>query len=61
VVTAALVAHTWAAPRPDAVALLTDALVLFPWDRRVLADGQWQPHPELAEALKLQGRSPEEA
>jgi hypothetical protein len=51
VVTASLVAHTWADPMPDHVALVTDALVLFPWDREVLVDGAWMPHPELEDAL----------
>lgn len=55
VVTACLVAHSWAKPMPDSVALVTDALVLFPWDRQVYLDGRWQPHPELAEALRAQG------
>jgi hypoxanthine phosphoribosyltransferase len=55
VVTACLVSHSWAEPMPDATALVTDALVLFPWDRRVYVDGKWQLHPELAEALRLQG------
>lgn len=54
VVTATLVAHTWANPRPDVIALVTDALVLFPWDEQVYQDGKWQPHPELVEALKHQ-------
>ena len=54
VVTAALVSHSWAAPRPDATALVSDALVLFPWDRHVLIDGEWRPHPELVEALAAQ-------
>ena len=52
--TAALYAHTWADPRPDYVALTSDALILNPWDREVLLDGQWTTHPELAAALKLQ-------
>jgi uncharacterized protein len=56
VVTASLVRHSWANPAPDASALITDALVLFPWDRRVLIDGAWQPHPELEEALRMQGQ-----
>ena len=55
VVTAALVAHSWAEPPPDVVALTSDALVLFPWDREVFADGRWQPHPELSAALMAQG------
>lgn len=54
VVTAALVRHTWANPAPDVVALTTDALVVFPWDRRVYVEGEWQLHPELKEALGLQ-------
>lgn len=55
VVTACLVAHSWATPMPDLVALVSDALVLFPWDRQVYAEGHWQPHPELVEALAAQG------
>jgi hypothetical protein len=54
VITASLVAHSWADPGPDVVALTTDALVLFPWDEQVYLHGRWQPHPEIAEALKLQ-------
>ena len=51
--TAALFAHTWAEPRPDWVALTSDALILNPWDREVLIQGKWATHPELAAALKL--------
>lgn len=54
--TAVLYAHTWAAPRPDYVALTSDALLLNPWDREVLVDGQFVTHPELAAALRLQRR-----
>ena len=60
--TAALYAHSWANPRPDYVALTSDALILNPWDREVLIQGRWATHPELAAALKLQrpaGPSPE--
>lgn len=57
VVTATLVAHTWAKPGPNVAALVTDALVLFPWDEQVYIDGKWQDHPERVEALRLQGRS----
>jgi hypoxanthine phosphoribosyltransferase len=48
VVTASLVAHSWADPMPEACALVSDAFVIFPWDRQVLLDGKWQPHPETA-------------
>ena len=54
VITASLIAHSWADPIPDVVALTTDALVLFPWDEKIFIDGKWQPHPELVEALKQQ-------
>ena len=53
VITACLVSHTWANPAPDLASKVTDSLVIFPWDKQVYQDGQWQFHPELAEALKL--------
>lgn len=56
VVTASLVSHSWASPAPDATALVTDALVIFPWDRLVYADGAWGPHPEMVAALAQQQR-----
>ncbi len=59
VLTACLVRHSWADPVPDFVALVTDELVIFPWNRQVYMDGQWQTHPELVEALRLQGRGDE--
>jgi hypoxanthine phosphoribosyltransferase len=52
--TAALVCHSWAKPTPDFSGIQSDALVLLPWDREVLVEGSWVPHPELEEALKLQ-------
>ena len=61
VITASLVAHSWAQPRPEVAAVITDALVIFPWDRQVYVNGQWQPHPELAEALRLQGLDSQES
>lgn len=54
VLTASLVAHSWSDPIPDQVALVSDALILFPWDRKVYVDGHWQPHPELEDAIRLQ-------
>ena len=52
VITASLISHSWAEPMPEVTALVTDALVLFPWDQEVWLNGRWQPHPELAEALR---------
>lgn len=54
VVTATLVAHSWAQPRPDAVALVTDELVVFPWDARILVDGRWVTHPEVEAGIAAQ-------
>ena len=54
VVTARLAADTWANPRPQVVALVSDALVVFPWDRRVYEHGQWRQHPEIQAARSLQ-------
>lgn len=51
VVTASLVAHTWAEPAPDVVALTSDALVLFPWAHQVFVDGRWRTHPDLEPSL----------
>lgn len=58
--TAVLYAHTWSDPRPDFVGLTSDALILNPWDREVLVDGQFVTHPELAAALRLQRGDTEE-
>ncbi|MFC2055330.1 phosphoribosyltransferase [Chloroflexota bacterium] len=54
VIAASLVAHTWAKPAPEAVALVTNELVVFPWDRMVVIEGKWQPHPEIIAALEAQ-------
>lgn len=51
VITASLAAHTWANPMPDVVGLLSDALIIFPWDRLNYLDGKWVANPEIAEAL----------
>jgi hypothetical protein len=55
VVTACLVSHSWAKPAPDVSALITDEFVILPWDRRVLIDGEWRPHPEITAGLAAQG------
>lgn len=54
VITAALVAHSWADPAPGMVALRSDAFVLFPWDREVYSEGHWRPHPEVEAGLRAQ-------
>lgn len=54
--TLSLVAHSWANPAPDFTALITDALIVFPWDKQVLTSDGWRMHPELESALRAQGR-----
>lgn len=57
VVSASLVTHSWAEPKPDVTALVSDAFVVFPWDRQVFQDGRWRPHPEIESGLKQQGNN----
>lgn len=54
IVTASLIAHSWASPQPDVTALVSDELILFPWNDRVFVDGEWREHPELASAVAAQ-------
>jgi hypothetical protein len=56
---AVLYAHTWGASVPDYVGLITDELLLNPWDREIFADGCFQFHPEYVEALAKQGLEPD--
>ncbi len=56
--TVSLVSHSWADPRPDVTALVSDALIVFPWDSRVYQDGAWRTHPEIEAALAAQKSSP---
>jgi hypoxanthine phosphoribosyltransferase len=52
---AVLYAHTWAAQVPDYIGLITDELVLNPWDRELFYDGKFIFHPEYIDALARQG------
>jgi hypoxanthine phosphoribosyltransferase len=56
---AVLYAHTWGVNVPDYIGLITDALVLNPWDREIFRDGEFHLHPEYVEALAQQGRNAE--
>jgi uncharacterized protein len=51
---AVLYAHTWGVEVPDYIGLVSDALLLNPWDRQVLTADGWQFHPEYAAALAKQ-------
>ena len=53
--TATLYAHTWGADTVDYTGLISDALVLNPWDREIWRDGAFVFHPEYVAALAEQG------
>jgi hypoxanthine phosphoribosyltransferase len=53
--TAVLYAHTKAAHVPDYIGIITDELLLNPWDREVFRNGGFHFNPEYAEALVHQG------
>lgn len=50
-----LYAHTRGVSVPDYVGLITDALILNPWDREIYKDDGFQFNPEYVEALAQQG------
>lgn len=52
--TACLVAHSWANPRPDFCALVSDAFVIFPWYQEVYTGEKWELHPEIQAGLEAQ-------
>ncbi|HEX6386031.1 MAG TPA: phosphoribosyltransferase family protein [Anaerolineae bacterium] len=52
---AVMYAHTWGVAVPDYIGLVTDALLLNPWDREILKDGVFLFLPEYVEALADQG------
>ena len=52
---AVLYAHSWGTAIPDYIGLVSDELLLNPWDREIFRDGTFQFHPEYAGALEQQG------
>ena len=52
---AVLYAHSWGVAVPDYIGLISDALLVNPWDREILKDGAFQFHPEYVQALAQQG------
>ena len=55
---AVLYAHSWGAGVPDYIGLISDELLLNPWDREIYQDGEFVFHPEYAGALAQQGLEP---
>ncbi len=52
---AVLYAHSKGALVPDYIGLITDALLLNPWDREIWKNGTFQFNPEYVNALQQQG------
>jgi hypoxanthine phosphoribosyltransferase len=52
---AVLYAHTRSINGPDYIGIITDELVMNPWDREILRDGSFIFHPEYLQALEHQG------
>jgi hypoxanthine phosphoribosyltransferase len=52
---AVMYAHTWGASIPDYIGLVTDDLLLNPWDREILRENGLQFNPEYVGALAHQG------
>jgi hypoxanthine phosphoribosyltransferase len=52
---AVLYAHSKAVHVPEYIGIITDELLLNPWDREIYRDGAFHFNPEYAEALLQQG------
>jgi hypoxanthine phosphoribosyltransferase len=52
---AVLYSHTWGVSVPDYIGLISDGLILNPWDREIYWNGTFHFHPEYVDALTLQG------
>jgi uncharacterized protein len=57
---AVLYAHSWGSESPDYIGLISDALLINPWDREIVQDGEVILNPEYRLALELQNIIPEE-
>ena len=56
---AVLFAHSPAVAVPDYIGLITDKLLINPWDREIFQDGAFHYHPENIEAISSQVPNPE--
>jgi uncharacterized protein len=52
---AVMYAHERGTDIPDYIGIISDALILNPWDREVVRDGRFVPHPEYLHAFGQQG------
>lgn len=51
---AVMYAHTWGQHVPDYIGLISDELIMNPWDREIVEDGNFVLHPEYVHALAQQ-------
>jgi uncharacterized protein len=58
---AVLYSHSWGIGVPDYIGLISDELILNPWDREIYKDGDFHFHPEYVQALAQQGLEAEPA
>ena len=56
--TAVLYAHSSGTGVPDYIGLITDELLMNPWDREIYQEGEFKFHPEYVDALNKQGYEP---
>lgn len=54
---AVLYSHRSGIATPEYIGIITDALILNPWDREILIKDKFDFHPEYRQALKLQNIS----
>lgn len=52
---AVMYAHSWGVESPDYIGIISDALIMNPWDREICQGGEIIPHPEYVSALTQQG------
>ena len=55
--TCVLYSHKRASDIPDYIGIITDELIVNPWDREIFKKGKFLVHPEYKTALTMQGRS----
>lgn len=56
---AVLYAHSWSADVPDYIGIVSDTLIMNPWDRELFQEGEFRLHPEYGGALRQQGIEPD--
>lgn len=59
--TAVMYSHTSHSDIPDYIGIITDELLLNPWDREIYKNGAFQFHPEYVGALNEQGIAADES